>query len=40
MCRGELVALRVDSIQMREKRWVIADLLAKAGHIHTVPIPG
>jgi len=40
LCRGELVALRVDSIQMREKRWVIADLLAKAGHIYTVPIPG
>ena len=38
--RGELLALRVDSIQMREEHWVIADLLGKAGHIHTVPIPG
>ena len=38
--RGELLALCVDSIQMREEHWVIADLLGKAGHIHTVPIPG
>jgi integrase len=37
--RGELVALRVDSIQSREERWVIADLLGKAGHIRTIPIP-
>ena len=40
MCRGELVALRADSIPMREEHRVIADLLGKAGHIHTVPIPG
>ena len=37
--RGELLALRVDSIQSREEHWVIADLLGKAGHIRTVPIP-
>jgi len=37
--RGELLALRVDSIQVREDHWVIADLLRKAGHIRTVPIP-
>jgi integrase len=37
--RGELLALRVDSIQAREEHWVIADLLDKAGHIRTVPIP-
>jgi integrase len=37
--RGELLALRVDSIQEREEHWVIADLLGKAGHIRTVPIP-
>jgi integrase len=37
--RGELRALRVDSIQLREEHWVIADLLGKAGHIRTVPIP-
>jgi integrase len=37
--RGELLALPVDSIQSREEHWVIADLLWKAGHIRTVPIP-
>ena len=37
--RGELLSLRVDSIQSREERWVIADLLGKAGHVRTVPIP-
>ena len=37
--RGELLALRVDSIQLREEHSVIADLLGKAGHIRTVPIP-
>src|SRR5712692_6479179 len=38
--RGELLSLSVDSIQLREDHWVIADLLGKAGHIRTVPIPG
>ena len=37
--RGELLGLRIDSIQLREDHWVIADLLGKAGHIRTVPIP-
>jgi integrase len=37
--RGELLVLRVDSIQSRDEHWVIADLLGKAGHIRTVPIP-
>ncbi len=37
--RGELLALRIDSIQLREEHWVVADLLGKAGHIRTVPIP-
>ena len=37
--RGELLGLRVNSIQLREEHWVIADLLGKAGHIRTVPIP-
>jgi integrase len=37
--RGELLALKVDSIQLREEHWVISDLLGKAGHIRTVPIP-
>jgi len=38
--RGELLALHTDSIQLREEHWVIADLLGKAGHIRTVPVPG
>jgi integrase len=38
--RGELLALRVNSIQLREEHWAIVDLLGKAGHIRTVPIPG
>jgi len=37
--RGELLALRVNSIQLREEHWVIADLLGKAGHIRAAPIP-
>ena len=37
--RAELLALPVDAIQLREEHWVIADLLGKAGHIRTVPIP-
>jgi len=37
--RGELLALRVNAIELREERWVIADLMGKAGHMRTVPIP-
>ena len=37
--RGELLALSVGSIQLREEHWVVADLHGKAGHIRTVPIP-
>src|SRR6266704_2315799 len=37
--RGELLVLRVECVQLREEHWVIADLLGKAGHIRTVPIP-
>ena len=37
--RGELLALSAASIQLREEHWVIVDLLGKAGHIRTVPIP-
>jgi hypothetical protein len=29
----------VESIQLREEHWVIADLSGKAGHVRTVPIP-
>ena len=37
--RGELLGLHAESIQLREEHWVIADLLGKAGHIRTVPVP-
>lgn len=37
--RAELLALRVESIQQREERWVIADLVGKGRHVRTVPIP-
>jgi integrase len=37
--RGELLSLAMDSIQVREEHWVIADLIGKGGHIRTVPIP-
>jgi len=37
--RGELLALRVDAIALREEHWVIADLMEKAGHMRTVPVP-
>ena len=37
--RAELLALRFESIQQREEHWVIADLVGKAGHVRTVPIP-
>jgi len=37
--RAELLALRLESIPQREEHWVIADLVGKAGHVRTVPIP-
>jgi len=37
--RAELLALCVESIQQRDEHWVIADLVGKAGHVRTVPIP-
>lgn len=37
--RGELLALTMRSVQLREEHWVITDLHGKAGHIRTVPIP-
>jgi site-specific recombinase XerD len=37
--RAELLALTMNSIQLREEHWVIADLVGKGGHIRTVPIP-
>ncbi len=37
--RAELVALRTQDFQVREERWVIADLIGKGKHIRTVPVP-
>jgi hypothetical protein len=34
-----LLGLQIDSLQQREEHWVIADLVGKAGHIRTVPVP-
>jgi site-specific recombinase XerD len=37
--RSELVGLEMDNIQTRQSHWAIVDLIGKAGHIRTVPIP-
>jgi integrase len=37
--RRELAELTLDLIQRREDHWAIVDLVGKAGHIRTVPIP-
>ncbi len=37
--RGEVADLRIDHLQQREEHWVIADLVGKAAHIRTVPVP-
>ena len=39
LLRGEVAVLRVDHIQQREDHWVIADLVGKAAHIRTIPMP-
>ena len=37
--RRELASLTVEDIQMREHRWVIADLSGKGRRIRTVAVP-
>ena len=37
--RRELATLEVDEIQLREGRWVIADLSGKGGRVRTVAVP-
>jgi site-specific recombinase XerD len=37
--RAELVGLGTQDFQIREERWVIADLIGKGKHIRTVPVP-
>jgi integrase len=39
LCRAELPALRMESIQQREGRWVITDLHGKGGSIRTMAAP-
>jgi site-specific recombinase XerC len=38
--RSELVGLCLDDLQMRQGHWAVVDLIGKAGHIRTVPVPG
>ncbi len=37
--RSEIAALAVEHLQIRDGRWIIADLIGKNGRIRTVPIP-
>ena len=37
--RSEVVALKLGDIQKREDHWAIVDLVGKAGHVRTVPVP-
>jgi site-specific recombinase XerC len=37
--RGEVVNLRLNHLQQREEHWAIVDLVGKAAHIRTVPVP-
>ena len=37
--RGEVAGLRLDHLQQREDHWVIVDLIGKAAHVRTVPVP-
>jgi integrase len=38
--RGELAELTFDHLQQREDHWALVDLVGKAGHVRTVPVPG
>jgi len=37
--RSELASLRTEDIQIRQGHWALVDLVAKAGHVRTVPMP-
>ena len=37
--RLELASLSIDTLQMREARWVLADLVGKGGRVRTVAVP-
>ena len=38
--RSEVVGLRTSDLPRRDGRWAIIDLVGKAGHVRTVPVPG
>src|SRR4030095_11383248 len=37
--RRELAELTFDHLQQREDHWAVVDLIGKAGHMRTVPVP-
>jgi site-specific recombinase XerD len=37
--RHEAVTLRLHDLQQREQHWAIVDMVGKAGHVRTVPVP-
>jgi len=37
--RAELVGVKLENVQLREDRWIIADLIGKGKHVRTVPFP-
>jgi site-specific recombinase XerD len=37
--RAELVGLRMEDFQLREDHWIVADLVGKAKHVRTIPVP-
>ncbi|MGC1296854.1 MAG: tyrosine-type recombinase/integrase [Alloacidobacterium sp.] len=37
--RSETVNLRFDQLQLRERHWVIVDIVGKGGRLRTVPVP-
>ncbi len=38
--RHEVVELTFEHLQQREEHWAIVDLIGKAGHVRTIPLPG
>ena len=38
--RHEAVTLTLDYLRHRENHWAIVDLVGKAGHVRTIPVPG
>ena len=37
--RKEVVGLKISDLQQREDHWAIVDLIGKASHIRTIPVP-